>query len=216
VWLGFHRYVTPLFQDGLQPYDPMTLILRSPYGLKTIVTSSRLFDTGQPSDTAWSAAFSKGELMTTYNDLRSLDDWLWRQAIEQAEQGIPIDDELIPQTVIKLGRPHVYLYATAIFEGEVANGGVQQFFDNSSGALAPTVHDALQEMLLSDYANILGQIIDAFGAPFPRSQLDRLDRIDSDPQLQAILDRASDAIDVWSSEYILAREAYAKKSQLLK
>ncbi|MCJ9748492.1 MULTISPECIES: DUF4375 domain-containing protein [unclassified Neorhizobium] len=154
--------------------------------------------------------------MTNYDDLGSLDDWLLGQAIEQAEQGISIEDQLIPQTVVKFGRPHVYLYATVIFDGEVGNGGVRQFFDNSSGALAPTVRDALQEMLLPEYADIMGGIIDAFGAPFPRSHLERMNRIDNDPQLQINFDRASDAIDIWSSEYILAREAYAKRSHLLK
>jgi hypothetical protein len=155
-------------------------------------------------------------MMTNYDDLGLLDDWLLKQAIEQAEQGVSIEDQLIPQTVVKFGRPHVYLYATAIFDGEVGNGGIQQFFDNSSGALAPTVRDALQEMLLSEYADIMGGIIDAFGAPFPRSQLERMNRIDNDPQLQINLGRASDAIDIWSSKYTLAREAYAKRSHLLK
>ncbi|WP_166675459.1 DUF4375 domain-containing protein [Neorhizobium sp. R1-B] len=74
-------------------------------------------------------------MTTTYDDLGSLDDWLLKQAIEQAKDGISIEDQLIPVTVIRLGQPHVYLYATVIFDGEVANGGLQQFFDNSSGAL---------------------------------------------------------------------------------
>jgi hypothetical protein len=156
------------------------------------------------------------QMMTTYNDLGSIDDWLLRQAIEQAALGISIEDQLIPQSVATLGQPHIYLYATAIFDGEVGNGGIQQFFDNSSGALAPTVRDALQEMRLLEYADIVGGIIHAFGAPYPNSQLDRMDRVGSDPQLQIILDRADQAIDVWSSDYIVAREQYAKKNHLLK
>ena len=154
-------------------------------------------------------------MMATYDDLNSLDDWLLRQAIDQAEQGIPIEDQLIPRTVAVLGQPSVYLYATSIFDGEVGNGGVQQFFDNSSGALAPTVRDALQDMLLPSYARIVGGIIDAFGAPFPVSKLNRSDRIDSDPQLQIIVDQADEAIDVWSREYIVARERYAAKHNFL-
>lgn len=154
--------------------------------------------------------------MTTYNDLNSLDDWFLRQAIDQAEKGISIEDQLIPQTVTVLGQPSVYLYATTIFDGEVGNGGVHQFFSNSSGALAPTVRDALQDMLLPSYAHSIGRVIDAFGAPFPISQIDRIDRIDSDPQLQVVLDLAYEAIDVWSSDYMLAREQYAEKHHLLK
>ncbi|TCV68626.1 DUF4375 domain-containing protein [Neorhizobium sp. S3-V5DH] len=155
-------------------------------------------------------------MTTTYDDLGSLDDWLLRQAIEQAEHGISIEDQLIPQTVLRLGQPHVYLYATVIFDGEVANGGLQQFFDNSSGALAPTVRDALQEMRLPKYAATIGQIIGGFGEQFPRNQNDRMDQVDRDPRLQIMLDTGSDSIDVWSKEYILARETYARKNRLLK
>ncbi|KQY26044.1 DUF4375 domain-containing protein [Rhizobium sp. Root482] len=158
----------------------------------------------------------RDEMMATYNDLNSLDDWFLRQAIDQAERGISIEDQRIPQTVALLGQPSIYLYATSIFDGEVGNGGVQQFFDNSSGALAPIVRDALQDMLLPKCADIMSRIIDAFGAPFPVSQFDRMDRIDSDPALQIILNEAYDAIDVWSSDYILARERYAKNNHLLK
>jgi hypothetical protein len=43
-----------------------------------------------------------------------------------------------------------------------------------------------------------------------------MDRIDGDPELQIILDEAYEAVDVWSSDYILARERYAKKNHLLK
>jgi hypothetical protein len=71
-------------------------------------------------------------------------------------------------------------------------------------------------MLLPEYAGITSRIIDTFGASFPVSQIDRMERIDSDPGLQIILDEAYDAIDVWSSDYILARERYAKKNHLLK
>jgi hypothetical protein len=119
---------------------------------------------------------SGSTMTTTYGDLGSLDDWLLRQAIEQAEQGVSIEGQLIPQVVARLGQPCEYLYATVIFEAEVANGGLRQFFDNSSGALAPTVLDALQEMLLPEYADIMGQIIDEFGAQFPRDQIDRMDQ----------------------------------------
>ena len=151
-----------------------------------------------------------------YNDLGSLDDWLLRQAIEQADRGISLEDELVPGTVERLGQPYIYLYATVIFDGEVANGGLPQFFDNSSGALAPIVRDALQEMELRHYATIMTQLINAFGLEYPLNQSARMDKIDMDPALQAMLDRGDHAIDVWSREFILARENYARKHELLK
>lgn len=63
-----------------------------------------------------------------YSDLGSLDDWLLAEAIAQAKRAISIEDELAPEAVGRLGQPYVYLYATLIFEGEVANGGLHQFF----------------------------------------------------------------------------------------
>ena len=155
-------------------------------------------------------------MTTPYNDLGSLDDWLLRQAIEQANRGIFIEDELIPGTVERLGQPYVYLYATVIFDGEVANGGLHQFFENSSGALAPIVRDALQEMELPHYATIMTQLITAFGPEYPRNQWIRVDKIDMDAALQEMLDRGYHAIDVWSREFIMAREKYAGNNGLLK
>lgn len=151
-----------------------------------------------------------------YNDLGSLDDWLLRQAIEQAERGVSVEDELVPGSVEKLGLPYVHLYGTVIFDGEVANGGLPQFFENSSGALAPIVRDAFKAMELRRYETIMTQLISAFGPEYPRKQWVRGDKIDSDSALQEMLERAYDEVDVWSREFILARENYARKNHLLK
>lgn len=155
-------------------------------------------------------------MTTIHDDLGSLDDWLLQQGIEQAEREVSIEDQLIPETVKGLGQPHVYLYATVIFDGEVANGGLQQFFENASGALAPTVRDALREMTLGHYASLMTQIINAFGLDYPVDQWARVTTIEKDPVLQEMLERSGDTIDVWSSEFILARTHYARKHNLMK
>ncbi|AOF89057.1 DUF4375 domain-containing protein [Sinorhizobium sp. RAC02] len=151
-----------------------------------------------------------------YDDLGALDDWLLKQGIEQAERGISVENVLIPATVARFGQAYVYLYATAIFDGEVANGGLPQFFENASGALAPCVRDALQEMELRAYAVSLTQLIAAFGPDYPRNQWVRVEKIGSDTSLQEMLDRGYHAIDVWSREFILARANYARKNRILK
>jgi len=151
-----------------------------------------------------------------HNDLGSLDDWLLKQGIEQAERGISIEDELVPGTVKRLGQPYVYLYATVIFDGEVANGGLPQFFENSSGALAPIVRDALQAMEVLHYATIMKHIVAAFGPEYPRNQRVRVDQIDSDTSIQEMLERGYHAIDVWSQTFIVARGNYARKNELVK
>lgn len=155
-------------------------------------------------------------MTTIYDDLGSLDDWLLKQAIEQTEREISIEDQLIPQAVKGLGQPYVYLYATVIFEGEVANGGLQQFFENASGALASNVRDALREMDLGHYASLMTQVIDAFGLEYPINQWARVTKIEKDPVLQEMLERSDDAIDVWSGEFIRARTNFAKKHNLMK
>ena len=154
-------------------------------------------------------------MVAPYSELGSLDDWLLAEAIAQAKRAIAIEDELIPEAVEQLGQPCVCLYATLIFDGEVANGGLHQFFDNTSGALAPVVRDALRAMGLREYAAIMTQVIDSFGHEYPYSQQVRLSRMDAAPDLQAKLDRSYDAIDVWSSEFILARETYARNHGLI-
>lgn len=152
---------------------------------------------------------------TPYRDMDSLDLWLLKEALAQAERGVSVEDELIPPQVAQLGRSYVCLYASAIFIGEVANGGLSQFFENTSGALAPIVRDALREMELSGYADILAQIIDCFGDDYPHFQHIRSDRIDADPPLQEMLDRGSDAVDVWSDEFTSARKKFAEKCALI-
>jgi hypothetical protein len=40
-----------------------------------------------------------------YDDLGSLDGWLLEQGIAQANSGISIENQLVPETVEKLGQP---------------------------------------------------------------------------------------------------------------
>jgi urease accessory protein UreE len=60
------------------------------------------------------------------------------------------------------------------------------------------------------------QIINAFGLDYPVDQWARVTTIEKDPVLQEMLERSGDTIDVWSSEFILARTHYAKKHNLMK
>ncbi|NEJ78333.1 DUF4375 domain-containing protein [Rhizobium leguminosarum] len=155
-------------------------------------------------------------MMTQYDDLNLLDDWLLRQAIEQAERRVPIDEELVPESVAQLGRVYIHLYVQTIFEGEVGNGGLHQFFENSSGALAPIVRDALEQMNLSDYANIMGELVTALGPEYPFDQSARLVKMQSNPAFQEMLDRGYQAIDVWTEEFCLARAKYARDNGVVK
>ncbi len=61
------------------------------------------------------------------------------------------------------------------FEWEVSNGGLPQFFSNSSGAVAPEAAVALEEAGLAKAALLLREAIDLFGKPFERDRYKRFD-----------------------------------------
>src|SRR6059036_2938088 len=55
---------------------------------------------------------------------------------------------------------------------EFQNGGLMQFFYNSSGVLAPEAVLGLRRMGLSEAAEALGRAVDLFGSPYPRDKKD--------------------------------------------
>jgi hypothetical protein len=151
-----------------------------------------------------------------YDDLRSLDDWLMQQLIEHTGRGNLADDEPIPPSVRQRGEPYVHLCATLIFDLEVANGGLPQFFENTTGAIAPMVRDALEQIGLRGYASIMTQLIDALGPDYPIDYLARVERMAADSEFQEQLERGYRAIDTWSEEFIAARHDYAKAHGIIR
>ena len=59
------------------------------------------------------------------------------------------------------------LYLLDLFNGEMLNGGVHQFFSNSSGDLALEVVVALREANLPKHADAVQKGVDMFAAPYP-------------------------------------------------
>lgn len=72
------------------------------------------------------------------------------------------------------------LFAMEIFNGEFSNGGVHQFFFNSSGAVAPEVYDAFLELGLERQAAIYKRALDMFAGKYPRDMQKRRDKFFSD------------------------------------
>jgi len=56
---------------------------------------------------------------------------------------------------------------------EFQNGGLMQFFLNSTGVLAPEAVSALRRMNLPEAAEALSQALDLLGSPYPRDKRDR-------------------------------------------
>jgi len=56
----------------------------------------------------------------------------------------------------------------SVFNDEFRDGGVHQFFYNSSGALAPDVYDAMLELRMTQQAEIFKRGLDMFGKSYIR------------------------------------------------
>lgn len=71
-------------------------------------------------------------------------------------------------------RPEIgHLYAAHWCQSEVRNGGLHQFFSNTTGLLAPEAMDGFRAIGAEDWGKILAQAMTHFGATYPRDRYDR-------------------------------------------
>jgi Domain of unknown function (DUF4375) len=71
-------------------------------------------------------------------------------------------------------RPEVgHLYAGHWCRSEVCNGGLHQFFSNSTGLLAPEALEGFRAIGLTELAEVLATAMKIFGSPYPRDRADR-------------------------------------------
>lgn len=84
-------------------------------------------------------------------------------------------DDSSKQKLARLPKPHHQLVHLSIFEMEVSNGGIEQFFLNFSGDWAAEVAQTLNEVGLKKEAETVAQGIALFPAPYP---VDRMRRVD--------------------------------------
>ena len=82
-----------------------------------------------------------------------------------------------------------------IFNSEFENGGVHQFFYNSSGSVAPEVHAAFIELGLDRQAALFKRALDMFGANYPRDMGKRRDKYFSHEGWSAFDKQLSDLTD---------------------
>ena len=62
-------------------------------------------------------------------------------------------------------------------QSEVRNGGLHQFFSNSTGVLAPEALAAFRAIGLTEWAAILAEAMQFFSEPYPREQADRREQL---------------------------------------
>jgi hypothetical protein len=91
------------------------------------------------------------------------------------------------------------LFAAHFCESEVSNGGLHQFFSNSTGVLAPEAAAAFRRIGFADAAGILERAMAFFGTPYPREQEVRLERLRT---------RHGDAREEWDPFYELDDQFY--------
>jgi len=71
-------------------------------------------------------------------------------------------------------RPEVgHLYAAHWCQSEVRNGGLHQFFSNSTGILAPEAREGFEAIGLVEWAAILSEAMQSLGNPHPRCPIAR-------------------------------------------
>jgi hypothetical protein len=83
--------------------------------------------------------------------------------------------EVVLDRLKSLPPPYANIIVARIFEAEMLNGAVEQFFFNSSGNFAPEVVSSLQAMGLSKHAEAVQEAIALFPRPYPRDLARRRD-----------------------------------------
>jgi hypothetical protein len=63
-----------------------------------------------------------------------------------------------------------YLYAAHWCQSEVCNGGLHQFFSNTTGLLAPEALEGFRAIGATSWAQILAEAMKHFGTPYPRDR----------------------------------------------
>jgi Domain of unknown function (DUF4375) len=132
-------------------------------------------------------------------------DWL----MEQLHWHVGADGPASQQRLSALPTPCQQLLYLGTLCGEVYNGGVEQFFSNSSGDVAPAVARTLQDVGLGKEAEIVRQGIDLFPAPYP------VDRQRRQSLLTGVIDKKLYDLDVDSVVVRRAMIEVAKREKLL-
>jgi hypothetical protein len=147
---------------------------------------------------------------------------LYWQAIEPIWDDITIYDGPTPfleqfQSV----KPYLRnLFATHWCQSEVCNGGLHQFFWNSTGVLAPEAVEGFLALGLPDCAAILKEAMAVFGPTYPRERSERTEALDQlsteataeEELFRELDDRFFDAIGPASERFCHAADEYIRSA----
>ncbi|HZH98833.1 MAG TPA: DUF4375 domain-containing protein [Fimbriimonadaceae bacterium] len=98
--------------------------------------------------------------------------WDW---VEPVWDSINIYDgpELFLKTYREAPSVSRLLFAAHFCQSEVCNGGLWQFFENSTGVLAPEAVEAFRRIGQDGVAATLAVAMDRLGSPYPRDREER-------------------------------------------
>ncbi len=86
--------------------------------------------------------------------------------------------EVFLQDFAQVSRAQQIAFAGFWFQAEVLNGGLEQFFSNNTGVLAPEAMAACREVGLPNLASRLEQAMAWFGQSYPRERGAREDALE--------------------------------------
>ena len=82
-----------------------------------------------------------------------------------------------------------HLYAGHWCQSEVCNGGLEQFFHNTTGLLAPEALAAFHAIGIPSWADVLLEAMSFFGHSYPRERLKRMTQLAKDQRPFRELDK---------------------------
>lgn len=90
-----------------------------------------------------------------------------------------------------------HLYAGHWCQSEVCNGGLHQFFFNTTGLVAPEAVDGFRAIGATMWAEVLAEAMEMFGSPYPRVREVRLQFLPMHQPRRHSLSRLDDRFYEW-------------------
>jgi hypothetical protein len=100
------------------------------------------------------------------------------ELIEPLFESVQLEDSASFFRSIKdVNRPPLLMFAAHFCLSELHNGGLLQFFWNSTGIIAPEAVEGFEAMGMPQLASIVSKAASLLGTPYPREREDRWDAL---------------------------------------
>lgn len=106
------------------------------------------------------------------------EDDFWPHIAEAFDQvDIYQTGEVFLETAAQFPEWKIDLLAIHWTDSEVTNGGLEQYFYNGTGILAPEAVAGFRKIGRNDFADVLQEAVDLLGEPYPRDREARFERL---------------------------------------